>query len=409
MKINNNSKIVLLIDGHYLMFRSWFGIPNPMINSNGIEVRAIYGFFNTTFRLLNTLNPTHLAFVFDPKGPTFRNELYNEYKANRSETPEELKKQLEIITTKLPSTNIKSIIVNNYEADDVLGTIGKTLGDGSTKVLIYSGDSDLHQLIDDNIRIITTSRNGEIIEYNKNLINEVYDGLNPNQIVDFKSLTGDSSDNIPGIPGVGKKTASKLLNEFKTLDSLSKNLNLIKQEKLKNNLLENFNNSIKAKQLIEIDLEVPVEINLNDIEINNINNESLISFLKELDFNSLIQRLGKINISDSSGSNNDNKNDGDKIINKYKNDEDEITFKVINSISKLNDLIEILLQKKEFAIDTETSSLDVMNNQLVGMSFSYGESTGYYLPLNHVKENNLPLKKSLELLKPILESSEILK
>ena len=390
------------------MFRSWFGIPNPMINSNGIEVRAIYGFFNTIFRLLNTLNPTHLAFVFDPKGPTFRNELYNEYKANRSETPEELKKQLEIITTKLPSTNIKSIIVNNYEADDVLGTIGKTLGNENTKVLIYSGDSDLHQLIDDNIHIITTSK-GEIIEYNKNLIREVYDGLNPNQIVDFKSLTGDSSDNIPGIPGVGKKTASKLLNEFKTLDSLSKNLNLIKQEKLKNNLLENFNNSIKAKQLIEIDLEVPVEINLNDIEINNINNESLISFLKELDFNSLIQRLGKINISDSSGSNNDNKNDEDKITDENNNNEDEITFEVINSISKLNDLIEILLQKKEFAIDTETSSLDVMNNELVGISFSYGESTGYYLPLNHVKENNLPFKESLELLKPILESSEILK
>mgnify|MGYP000651555137 CR=1 FL=1 len=177
----------------------------------------------------------------------------------------------------------------------------------------------------------------------------------------------------------------------------------------KNNLLENFNNSIKAKQLIEIDLEVPVEINLNDIEINNINNESLISFLKELNFNSLIKRLGKINISDSFGSNNDNKNDGDKITNKYKNDEDEITFEVINSISKLNDLIEILLQKKEFAIDTETSSLDVMNNELVGISFSYGESTGYYLPFNHVKENNLPLKESLELLKPILESSEILK
>ena len=409
MKINNNNKIVLLIDGHYLMFRSWFGIPNPMINSNGIEVRAIYGFFNTTFRLLNTLNPTHLAFVFDPKGPTFRNELYNEYKANRSETPEELKKQLEIITTKLPSTNIKSIIVNNYEADDVLGTIGKTLGDGSTKVLIYSGDSDLHQLIDDNIRIITTSRNGEIIEYNKNLINEVYDGLNPNQIVDFKSLTGDSSDNIPGIPGVGKKTASKLLNEFKTLDSLSKNLNLIKQEKLKNNLLENFNNSIKAKQLIKIDLEVPIEINLNDIEINNINNESLISFLKELNFNSLIQRLGKTNILDSSTSNDEHKNNGDEIAKEHKNNEDEIIFEVINSISKLNKLIEILFKKKEFAIDTETSSLNLINNELVGISFSYGESTGYYLPLNHVKEKNVPLKESLELLKPILESSEILK
>ena len=394
MKINNNNKIVLLIDGHYLMFRSWFGIPTPMINSNGIEVRAIYGLFNTTFRLLNTLNPTHLAFVFDPKGPTFRNELYNEYKANRSQTPTELKKQLEIITTKLPSTNIKSITVNNYEADDVLGTIGKTLGKRNTKILIYSGDSDLHQLVDDNIHIITTS-NGKIIEYNKNLINEVYDGLNPNQIVDFKSLTGDSSDNIPGIPGVGKKTATKLLNEFKTLDSLSKNLNLIKQEKLKNNLLDNFNNSIKAKQLIELNLAVPIEINLNDIEINNIHNENLISFLKELNFNSLIQRLGKINISDSFGSNNDNKTEvKDSDLNNdtvdfekrfsseersllysnlqkpYKNDKDEITFKVINSISKLNDLIEILLIKKEFAIVTETSSLDAMNNELVGVSFS---------------------------------------
>ena len=409
MKINNNNKIVLLIDGHYLMFRSWFGIPNPMINNNGIEVRAIYGFFNTIFRLINTLNPTHLALIFDPKGPTFRNELYTEYKANRSETPEELKKQLEIITTKLPSTNIKSIIVENYEADDVLGTIGKTLGNEKTKILIYSGDSDLHQLVDDNIHIITTSRNGEIIEYNKSMVNEVYEGLNPNQIVDFKSLTGDTSDNIPGIPGVGKKTATKLLNEYKTLDSLSKNLDLIKQEKLKNNLLENFNNSIKAKELIQINLKAPVEINLNDIEINNIYDENLISLLKELDFNSLLQRLNKINISSSSDSNNYNKINTDKVSDDNNNIKSNLAFNEINSISKLNNLIKILWQKNEFAIDTETSNLDVMNNELVGISFSYGESTGYYLPLNHINGNNLPIKESLELLKPLLESTEILK
>ncbi|MQG06420.1 MAG: DNA polymerase I [SAR202 cluster bacterium] len=404
MKINNNNKIVLLIDGHYLMFRSWFGIPSPMINNKGIEVRAIYGFFNTTLRLLKNLNPSHLAFIFDPKGPTFRNELYTEYKANRPETPEELKKQLEIITTKLPSTNIKTIIVENYEADDVLGTISKTLADEKTKILIYSGDSDLHQLVDDNIHIITTSKN-EIVEYDKSMINEVYDGLNPNQIVDFKSLTGDTSDNIPGIPGVGKKTATKLLNEYKTLDSLSKNLDLIKQEKLKNNLLNNFNNSIKAKELIQINLKAPIEIDLNDIELNDINDKNLISLLKEMDFNSLIQRVGKISILNSSDSNNYNKIEEDEASNDYNN----LTFKEIDSISKLNNLIEILLQKKEFAIDTETSSLDVMNNELVGISFSYGESTGYYVPLNHVNGNNLPLKESLELLKPILESNEILK
>ena len=391
------------------MFRSWFGIPNPMINNNGIEVRAIYGFFNTTFRLLKNLNPTHLAIVFDPKGPTFRNELYSEYKANRSETPQELKKQLEIITKKLPSTNLKSITVENYEADDVLGTIGKTLGNEKTKILIYSGDSDLHQLIDDNIHIITTSRNGEIIEYNKNLIKEVYDGLSPNQIIDFKSLTGDTSDNIPGIPGVGKKTATKLLNEYKTLDSLSKNLDLIKQEKLKNNLLNYFNNSIKAKELIQINLEAPIEINLNDIEIHDLYDQNLISLLKELDFNSLIQRLGKINVSDSTNSNNHNKKNEDKVSDDNNKIKSDLTFNEINSISKLNNLIEILWQKKEFALDTETSSLDVMDNELVGISFSYGESTGYYLPLNHINEDNLSVKESLELLKPILESAEILK
>ena len=391
------------------MFRSWFGIPNPMINNNGIEVRAIYGFFNTTFRLLKNLNPTHLAIVFDPKGPTFRNELYSEYKANRSETPQELKKQLEIITKKLPSTNLKSITVENYEADDVLGTIGKTLGNEKTKILIYSGDSDLHQLIDDNIHIITTSRNGEIIEYNKNLIKEVYDGLSPNQIIDFKSLTGDTSDNIPGIPGVGKKTATKLLNEYKTLDSLSKNLDLIKQEKLKNNLINYFNNSIKAKELIQINLEAPIEINLNDIEIHDLYDQNLISLLKELDFNSLIQRLGKINVSDSTNSNNHNKKNEDKVSDDNNKIKSDLTFNEINSISKLNNLIEILWQKKEFALDTETSSLDVMDNELVGISFSYGESTGYYLPLNHINEDNLSVKESLELLKPILESTEILK
>ena len=276
------------------MFRSWYGIQTPMINKAGIELSAIYGFFNTILKLINSIEPTHIGVAFDTKGPTFRNELYSEYKANRSEAPDELKLQLDLITKKLPNTNIESFSEDLYEADGILVTISNKLSsDNSNDIYIFSGDSDMHQLVKKNVFILTTSRSGEIKIFDNDEIKNTYLGLSPDQIIDFKSLTGDSSDNIPGIPGVGKKTAIKLLNEYKTIDNLFSNLKYIPQEKLRNNLNEFSQNSINAKKLITIDQEMNININPDTLSLSRISESGLLALFKEFEFNSLRDRYQK--------------------------------------------------------------------------------------------------------------------
>ena len=276
------------------MFRSWYGIQTPMINKAGLELSAIYGFFNTILKLINSIEPTHIGVAFDTKGPTFRNKLYSEYKANRSEAPDELKIQLDLITQKLPKTNIESFSEDLYEADDILGTLSNKLSsDNSNEIYIFSGDSDLHQLVKKNVFILTTSRSGEIKIFDNDEIKNTYLGLSPDQIIDFKSLTGDTSDNIPGIPGVGKKTAIKLLNEYKTIDNLFSKLKDIPQEKLRNNLNEFSQNSINAKKLITIDQEMNININPDTLSLSRISESGLLALFKEFEFNSLRDRYQK--------------------------------------------------------------------------------------------------------------------
>ena len=379
------------------MFRSWYGIQAPMINSSGIELSAIYGFFNTILKLLNSLEPSHFAIAFDTKGPTFRNEIYSEYKANRSEAPDELKIQLNLITEKLPITKITSFSENFYEADDVLGTLSNNLSKNlDNHVYIYSGDSDLHQLIKQNVFIITTSRSGDLKLFNEKEIENTYEGLSPHQIIDFKSLTGDTSDNIPGIPGVGRKTAIKLLNEYKTLENLFKNIEQIKQLKLRNNLDEYNQNSIKAKELVTINQNLNIDIETDKLLIEKINQSNLINLFKEFEFNSLIERYQKSFFKTSK-------------IESGKNKPKKIRLHIVDNLNKLDDLIANLNSQSEFALDTETDSLNLRDNPIVGISICFNDSDGYYLPLQHKDDNNLDIIDALTKFKPILESENILK
>ena len=383
------------------MFRSWYGIQTPMINKAGIELSAIYGFFNTILKLINSIEPTHIGVAFDTKGPTFRNELYSEYKANRSEAPDELKLQLDLITKKLPNTNIESFSEDLYEADDILGTLSNKLSsDNSNDIYIFSGDSDMHQLVKKNVFILTTSRSGEIKIFDNDEIKNTYLGLSPDQIIDFKSLTGDTSDNIPGIPGVGKKTAIKLLNEYKTIDNLFSKLKDIPQEKLRNNLNEFSQNSINAKKLITIDQEMNININPDTLSLSRVSESGLLALFKEFEFNSLRDRYQKSLFKES--------------VTKIDHESQSIKIKrsrlhIIDSLTKLDELVSNLSNQKEIAFDTETDSLDLIDNQIVGISLCFSESDGFYLPLQHSNDKNLPLEETLEKLKPIFESNSILK
>lgn len=383
------------------MFRSWYGIQTPMINKAGLELSAIYGFFNTILKLINSIEPTHIGVAFDTKGPTFRNKLYSEYKANRSEAPDELKIQLDLITQKLPKTNIESFSEDLYEADDILGTLSNKLSsDNSNEIYIFSGDSDLHQLVKKNVFILTTSRSGEIKIFDNDEIKNTYLGLSPDQIIDFKSLTGDSSDNIPGIPGVGKKTAIKLLNEYKTIDNLFSKLTDIPQEKLRNNLKEFSQNSINAKKLVTINQEMNISINPDTLCMSQISESGLLALFKEFEFNSLRDRYQKSLFKES--------------VTKIDQESQPIEIKrsrlhIVDSLTKLDELVSNLSNQKEIAFDTETDSLDLIDNQIVGISLCFNESDGFYLPLQHSNDKNLPLEETLKKLKPIFESNSILK
>lgn len=382
------------------MFRSWYGIKTPMINKEGIELSAIYGFFNTILKLINSIKPSHIGVAFDTKGPTFRNDLYIEYKANRSEAPDELKLQLDLISKKLPNTNISSFSQELYEADDILGTLSNKLSsDNSNEIYIFSGDSDLHQLVKKNVFVITTTRTGEIKIFNEQEIQNTYLGLSPNQIIDFKSLTGDTSDNIPGIPGVGKKTAIKLLNEYKTMDNLFSKISNIPQQKLRNNLEEFNQNSIKAKELITINQEMDIKIDSDKLALSEINQTGLIDLFKEFEFNSLQERYQKSLFKESI-----TKTDQSNSIMTKRS-----RLHVIDTVSKLDELILKLNNQKEIAFDTETDSLNLIDNPIIGISLCFNESDGYYLPLQHSNDKNLSLKETLEKLKPIFESNSILK
>ena len=382
------------------MFRSWYGIKAPMLNSEGIELSAIYGFFNTILKLINSIKPTHIGVAFDTKGPTFRNEMYAEYKANRSETPNELIIQLNLITQELPNTNIESFSQKNFEADDILGTLSNKLSQNKDdEVFIFSGDSDLHQLVKENVYIVTTSKTGDLKIFNEEEIRNTYLGLSPDQIIDYKSLTGDSSDNIPGIPGVGKKTAIKLLNEYKTIDNVFSNLDKIPQEKLRSNLDTYAKNSIQAKSLVEIKLDVDIEIDFNKLNISNINKSGLLNLFEKFEFKSLSNRYQKSLFNESST---------ESIEEKLKNQK-RFKLHIIDDVKKLDKLIVKLYDQKEIAFDTETTSLSLIDNNIVGISLSYNESEGFYLPLQHTNDKNLPILETLQKLKPIFESEKILK
>ncbi len=382
------------------MFRSWYGIKAPMLNSEGIELSAIYGFFNTILKLINSIKPTHIGVAFDTKGPTFRNKMYTEYKANRSEAPNELKIQLNLITQELPNTNIESFSEKNFEADDILGTLSNKLSQNKDdEVFIFSGDSDLHQLVKENVYIVTTSKTGDLKTFNEEEIKNTYLGLSPDQIIDYKSLTGDSSDNIPGIPGVGKKTAIKLLNEYKTIDNVFSNLDKIPQEKLRSNLDTYAKNSIRAKSLVELKLDVDIEIDFNKLNISNINKSGLLNLFEKFEFKSLSSRYQKSLFNESNT---------ESIEGKSKNQK-RFKLHIIDDVKKLDKLIVKLYDQKEIAFDTETTSLSMIDNNIVGISLSYNESEGFYLPLQHTNDNNLPILETLQKLKPIFESEKILK
>ncbi len=396
-----------LIDGSGYIFRAYYALPPLTRKSDGLPVGAVSGFCNMLFKLLedsksndNLEKPTHFAVIFDSARKNFRNEIYSEYKGNRSDAPEDLIPQFEYIRKSVKAFNLPSIELINYEADDLIATYVEKILDLGAKVTIVSSDKDLMQLYKKGVRIYDPMKNKFINQ------EDVYNkfGVSPEKVIDVQSLAGDSTDNVPGVPGIGVKTAAELINQYGTLENLLRNASKIKQNKRRETLINNKDDAIISKKLVTLKKDVPVKNKIEEFILKSVDHDKLYTFLREMEFNRLLSSA----ISKYGGTN----NPGTKDINKNSEKITEIkkkNYQLIKNEKEIEDWMKQSEEIGEFAIDTETTSLDPHTANLVGISISNRIGNACYIPLNHISGNNLNEKKVLSILKNYLEDESIKK
>ena len=395
-----------LIDGSGYIFRAYYALPPLSRKSDGLPTGAVSGFCSMLFKLLEDSRsddsihkPTHFAVIFDSARKNFRNDIYREYKANRTEAPDDLAPQFEYIRKSVKAFNLPSIELLNFEADDLIATYAKKITNEGSKVTIISSDKDLMQLVSDKVRLFDPMKNKVIGE--KEVLEKF--GVKPDQVVDVQSLAGDSSDNIPGVPGIGIKIAAELINKYKTLDKLLEKASEIPQNKRRETLLGNKDKALLSRKLVTLKNDVPVKENSNNFILKEVNKENLFNFLREMEFNRLLSQA-------ISFYGDDNSNPQDLIVNKnFDNQIDNRLYKSILKKKDLDKLIKNLNEKSIISVDTETSSLNPFEADLVGISFSYAPNQAFYIPLAHKNIKGLKKEIVIKKIKPILEDPSIKK
>ena len=396
-----------LIDGSGYIFRAYYALPPLTRKSDGLPTGAVSGFCSMLFKLLedsksnqNLQKPTHFAVIFDSARKTFRNEIYSDYKANRSEAPDDLAPQFEYIRKSVLAFNLPSVELMNYEADDLIATyVDKILSQGA-KVTIVSSDKDLMQLYKKNVRIFDPMKNKFI---NEEDVQKKF-GVDSSKVIDVQALAGDSSDNVPGVPGIGVKTAAELINKYGNLETLLKSAQEIKQNKRRETLLENKDKALISKKLVTLKHDAPVNKNLEEFKLKDIDKDKLYKFLREMEFNRLlssaISAYGEPNLSSIKNENKANK-DQHKI--------DKSKYYLIENLKQLDEWIKEAEEIGEVAVDTETSSLDPHQADLIGISLSTRIGKACYIPIGHKSKKNIKKDEVLKKIKPLLEDPSIKK
>ena len=402
-----NSDHFYLIDGSGYIFRAYYALPPLSRKSDGLPTGAVSGFCSMLFKLLedsksnqNLQKPSHFAVIFDSARKTFRNEIYKDYKANRSDPPDDLAPQFEYIRKSVLAFNLPSVELLNYEADDLIATyVDKILKKGA-KVTIVSSDKDLMQLYKNNVRIFDPMKNKFITEED---VKKKF-GVDANKVIDVQALAGDSSDNVPGVPGIGVKTAAELINKYGNLENLLKSAHEIKQNKRRETLIENKNKAIISKKLVTLKHDAPIKQKLEDFKLQEIDKDKLYKFLREMEFNRLLSSAISTYGEPDLTSKKDEIKNTDQIekINKKK-------YYLIDEIDKINDWIKEAEELGEVAVDTETNSLDPHQAELVGISLSTKIGKACYIPIGHKSKKCLDRDLVIKKLKPLLEDPSIKK
>ncbi|WP_075484257.1 DNA polymerase I [Candidatus Pelagibacter communis] len=396
-----------LIDGSGYIFRAYYALPPLSRKSDGLPTGAVSGFCSMLFKLLedsksdqNLQKPTHFAVIFDSARKTFRNEIYSDYKANRSEAPDDLAPQFEYIRKSVLAFNLPSVDLPNYEADDLIATYVDQILKKGAKVTIVSSDKDLMQLYKKGVRIFDPMKNKFITD--DDVVKKF--GVDASKVIDVQSLAGDSSDNVPGVPGIGIKTAAELINKYGTLENLLKSANEIKQNKRRETLIENKDKALISKKLVTLDHKSPVNRELSEFKLQNINKDKLYKFLREMEFNRLL--------SSAISAYGEPELESNKIVNQNLEKQQTINNKnyyLINSLDEIDKWIEEAEEVGEVAVDTETTSLDPHQADLVGISLCSKIGKACYIPVGHKSPKCLKKDAVIKKLKKILEDPSIKK
>ncbi len=375
------------------------------VSKTGEVVSAVYGFTQMLLKTLNELKPTHYAIAFDKKGPTFRHQLFDQYKAHRPPTPPELISQIDRVKQLVEAFRIPIFELDGYEADDLLGTLSHQASKQDVDTIIVTGDADTMQLVSPRVKVLYPKAGRSFSDttlYDEPAVSNRY-GVKPEQIADFKGLVGDPSDNIPGVPSVGEKTAVKLLQQFGTVENIYDHIDEVTPPRLQETLRQHEESARQSKYLATIVIEAPVELNLDDCQIGQYDRETVNELFRELGFVRLRDRLpgieGEAETTESPPA-------------AVKTGPPQGDYRIVNTTSDLDKMINRLVEAKSFAFDLETTSLKPMYAELVGLSFSPAPAEAYYIPVGHTSLQTmaqLPRPQVIDRLKPILEDNQLAK
>ncbi len=397
--------LLMLMDGHAMVHRSFHAISvqrHLTVRSTGEDVTGVYGFTNVFLRALQDWNPTYCGIAFDTSAPTFRHERFEEYKAQRAETPPELRPQFGRVKQLMQAFNVPIFELDGYEADDVIGTISRLAEERGVDTVILTGDRDTFQLITPRVRVDLSYSIQDRKVYDEAALAERYSGLTSAQQPDFKALLGDSSDNIPGVPKVGEKRAVSLLTDFHNLEGIYEHLDEVKPPSVKESLAEHRDRAFENRILTTIDQHSPVELDLEACRFGQYDRRSVVDFLTELEFFSVIQRLPAA----APGSAPAGDGGAQPGLAGPSTDAD---YQVVQTQQQLESMLAALHESGSFAFDTETTSLDPMQANLVGLSFATAPGRAWYVPVGHNEGAQLPAEEVLAQLRPLLESPDLAK
>ena len=391
-------QLLVVLDGHALIHRAFHALPSLSVTRTGEPTGAVYGFTSMLLKVVSDLKPTHWATAFDTPAPTFRHKQFEEYKAHRPPTPDELKSQFVRVRELVATFNMPSFEVDGYEADDVLGAISVQASSLGIDTIIVTGDTDTLQLVSPHVRVLTPRPGrtfSDTVAYDEAAVEERY-GLRPEQLVDLKGLKGDPSDNIPGVTGIGEKTATKLIQQFGDIEGIYDHISEVVPERVQRLLVEGEKEARQSRELAAIVTDVPISFDPDACRVGAYERDRVAELFRELEFSTLLPKLPET-MAEESGVG--------KVTAQIV--AESVDYRTVDSPESLDEVVSALSRVESFALDTETTGTDPRQAALVGISLSAAPGKAWYVPVGHSSGDQLHLSEVVSRLRPVLEDSRV--